>query len=62
MNLKWIAAEIRYRIAWWKWALNNPRKYGDPSLGKTRVERNRNIRLLNYRHDLREPIREDYGN
>lgn len=52
-----VLAEIRYRIRWIRWFLTAPVSPGDPLLGNTREERNRNIRLMLDRWFAREPRR-----
>ncbi len=49
--LRWAA----WRLSWWRWYLSGPFTPGDPSLGQSREERDRNIRLMQERHDRREP-------
>lgn len=52
---------IRWRFAWWYWELfDRSVTLGDPSLGKTREERNINLDILHKRHAAREPKREDF--
>src|SRR6185312_4645800 len=46
---------LRFKWRWWRWALSSSSELGDPSLGKTREERNRNIRLIGERWLSREP-------
>lgn len=50
-------AWLRWKIAWWRWFWHEDWRIGDPSLGNTRDERNRNIDLLMNRKLMREPKR-----
>lgn len=56
-----IARIIHYHIAWWRWCLHSDMMPSYPWLGKTRKERNRNVRFVQDRHFANEPKPEDYG-
>lgn len=47
---------IVWRVRWWRWFFHAPYRYGDPLLGEGDV-RDKNRRIINARHDAREPKR-----
>jgi len=46
---------LRWKIAWWKWALVGPYRYGDPLLGTEGPIRDHNRKILYRRWIEREP-------
>ena len=61
MRLWW--RKLRYKWAWIRFffADDFAKVAGSPMLGKSREERNRNLRLMAQRRDAKAPKPEDYG-
>lgn len=50
----------RWALLRWAWSDDFHKLAGDPILGASREERDRNIDLMDQRHEARRPEREDF--